>query len=229
MDNRRHRQGFTLIEAAVAIAVVAILSGIIVPLVVKNLRDSQRARALNDVQVIAAAVASQLKDTGRRPANAGGPNGSTGAGNAAWYSGAAPVAGGGAASLTPTNVGLVGNANNTFLNLFSTTPTGAAADPAQVLYFGAAGAAIITSASEFAYKGPYMAADVCSKLDPWGARYVITGYNATQQTANGPIFVFSAGPDHAVLGTNWNGGVGPAGGTWTTTGNSADDIVMRVN
>ena len=68
---RIRQQGFTLIEAAVAIAVVAILSGIIVPLVVKNLQDSQVARAKNDVQVIAGAVASQIKDTGGRPAHAG--------------------------------------------------------------------------------------------------------------------------------------------------------------
>jgi prepilin-type N-terminal cleavage/methylation domain-containing protein len=229
MGNRNREQGFTLIEAAVAIAVVAILSGIIVPLVVKNLRDSQRARALNDVQVIAAAVASQIKDTGRRPAGAGGPNACSGAGNGAWYSGAAPVAGGGAASLTPINVGLVGTANNTFANLFSVTAAAVAGDPAQVLFYGVAGAATITTASEFAYKGPYLAPDVSAKLDPWGRRYVITGYNATQNTANGPIFVFSAGPDNTVLATNWNGGVGPAGGTWATTTTSADDITVRVN
>ena len=71
MNNRTAHRGFTLIEAAVAIAVVAILSGIVIPLVVKNMRDSQIARAKNDVQVIAAAIAAQLKDTGVRPTLAG--------------------------------------------------------------------------------------------------------------------------------------------------------------
>ncbi len=213
----RQERGFTLIEAAVAIAVVAILSGIIVPLVVKNLRDSQRARALNDVQVIAAAVASQLKDTGRSPQQANGPNGATGAGNAVWGSGGANIAG----------IGV--GANNSFVNLFTTRPA-ATGGPAQVLFYGAAAAATITPNAEFAYKGPYLATDVAQKSSPWGSRYLILGYNAGTQAINGPIWVVSAGPDNQILAANrtFTAGTGyPA--TWNQTGISADDIVMRVN
>lgn len=214
---KRREHGFTLIEAAVAIAVVAILSGIIVPLVVKNLRDSQRARALNDIQVLSAAVASQLKDTGRRPQFAGGPNASTGAGGAVWGSGGADVAG--------IGVGV----NNTFANLFSTTPA-ATGGATQVLFYGAAAAGTLTPNSEFAYKGPYLANDVAAKSSPWGSRYLILGYNAASQAINGPIWVVSAGPDNQILAANrtFTAGTGfPA--TWTQTGVSADDIFMRVN
>jgi len=65
-------RGFTLAEAALAIGVVAILAGIIVPLVLKALQDARYARARNDIQVIVAAIASQLKDTGGRPVADGG-------------------------------------------------------------------------------------------------------------------------------------------------------------
>jgi prepilin-type N-terminal cleavage/methylation domain-containing protein len=212
---RTRSHGFTLIEAAVAIAVVAILSGIIVPLVVKNLQDSQIARAKNDIQVIAAALASQLKDTGCRPSQAAGPGGSSGVLYRTWGSGGVDPAltGGGGAT-----------AENTFANLFTVGKTDATA---QVLFFGSP-TPLVTSANELSYKGPYLGSDAALKSDPWGSRYLITGYNARGQEANGPIWVVCAGPDKAILGTNISNSSNPLN-TWTATGISADDIVMRVN
>lgn len=216
--SKSRQQGFTLIEAAVAIAVVAILSGIIVPLVVKNLQDSQVARAKNDVQVIAAAVASQIKDTGSRPGAGPGPGGSAGATFATWGSGGA----------NPTGPAAVG-ANNTFTNLFTFDKATALA---QDLFFGTA--TTVTSASEFSYKGPYLAGDVATKSDPWGTKYMILGYNASGQTGNGPIWIVSAGPDKAIVAANVPAAANPPAAWDVTTlvsGNavSADDIVVRVN
>jgi len=213
--NHSKQKGFTLIEAAVAIAVVAILSGIVVPLVVKNLEDSRRARAANDIQVIAAAIASQLKDTAARPRAAGGPGASTGAGNARWASGPA-----GNASY-PTN-GAATNANNLFSNLFSTQGS---PDTAQAL-FGVPQLGAANAGQEFAYKGPYLGADVSAKTDPWGSRYLILGYNLNGQNANSPIWVVCAGPDKTILAANM---ANPPVNTWTKTTTSLDDIVVRVN
>ena len=219
---RSSQQGFTLIEAAVAIAVVAILSGIIVPLVIKNLRDSQVARARNDVQVLAAAIASQLKDTGRRPTAAGGPGGATGAAAAIWKSGAA-----GAAQM-PIGAA-AGGANNTFTNLFTYSAADATNGPlAQTMFYGAA--AGVTSANEFSYKGPYLANDVAMTTDPWGYKYLILGYGLTGQTGSLPIYIVCAGPDGAIDAANYAAGMGPATGIWVrTTAVSMDDIVVRVN
>lgn len=213
---RTRTQGFTLIEAAVAIAVVAILSGIIVPLVVKNLQDSQVARAKNDVQVIAAAVASQMKDTGCRPSATGGPGTSTGATvDALWYSGPALTA------LPATMAGtFVFVAANSMTNLF--TARDVSGTTLGNTLFGT------TFSAEFSYKGPYLGTDVALKTDPWGSPYLIHGYNVTQQTANGPIWVVCAGPDKAILAGN---AIPAPVTTWAVTAGSTsvDDIVVRVN
>ena len=214
--NRRKQTGFTLIEAAVAIAVVAILSGIIVPLVVKNIKDSQIARAKNDVQVIAAAIASQVKDTGGRPRLAGGFNGATGAGNAQWASGPVGVTG---------VAGFAAIGNQTFTNLFTANSQILAENtPANAMFGTIANA-------EFSYRGPYMGNDVATKTDPWGSPYYILGYNANSQTISGPIWVICAGPDKAVLAANrtYAAATGGYPATWTYTTTSLDDIVVRVN
>jgi prepilin-type N-terminal cleavage/methylation domain-containing protein len=214
LNKNANQKGFTLIEAAVAIAVVAILSGIIIPLVVKNLRDAQVARARNDVQVIAAAIASQMKDTGGRP-SAAGINGSTGAGNVNWWSGASEIG------------PVAGTANNSFTNLFTLSTTNPAANntPLQALFgFPAA----TTMNSEFGYKGPYLGTDVALKTDPWGDSYYILGYSAASQASNGPIWVFSVGPNKVTTLPAYAGATGYAQ-TWQTNANAADDIVVRVN
>ncbi|MBI3130572.1 MAG: prepilin-type N-terminal cleavage/methylation domain-containing protein [Acidobacteria bacterium] len=216
MKNARE-QGFTLIEAAVAIAVVAILSGIVVPLVVKNLDDSRRARAANDIQVIAAAIASQLKDTANRPSVGGGPGGASGAGNLFWASGPA------GATSYPVGVA-AGNANNLFTNLFST-----AASPAnaQVMFALPNLGAAANAGQEFAYKGPYLGSDVAAKTDPWGTRYLIIGYNQNGQNTNGAIWVVCAGPNKTISAVNSL--TNPPVNGWTKTTTSVDDIVVRVN
>ena len=227
MGTRSSQRGFTLIEAAVAIAVVAILSGIIIPLVVKNLRDSQVSRAKNDVQVIAGTLASQIKDTGRRPLGAGpnllnGGGVSTGVGNVTWGSG--PATG-----VVPTGL-TAPPAGNTFINLFTADARVAAQRNAGNSLFGFVGAA---TQQEFQYQGPYLGTDVAEKLDPWGNRYILLGYSQTSGTINGPVWVVSAGPNGIVNAANavFNAATGyPA--TWNygaANTASSDDIVVRVN
>jgi prepilin-type N-terminal cleavage/methylation domain-containing protein len=202
---RQRQDGFTLIEAAVAIAVVAILSGIIAPLVIKSIGDAQQARAKNDIQVIAAAIASQIKDTGGRPSVA-----ATGLPNAAnaviWGSGGAEITG-----FTMTG-------NGSFANLFTAPTTGGTSANLNTMFGTASG-------NEFSYKGPYMTADMTAKTDPWGSRYLILGYDGVGQAANGPIWIVCAGPNKGIDAVANSA----ASTTWSPTLASVDDIVMRVN
>jgi len=72
----RNTKGFTMVEVVVVIGVVALLAGILVPLISKNLEDAKGARAKNEVVVIAAAIGSLYKDTGMWPStNDDGPSG----------------------------------------------------------------------------------------------------------------------------------------------------------
>jgi type II secretory pathway pseudopilin PulG len=175
-------QGFTLAEAAVTIGVVAILAGIIVPLVLKALQDARYARARNDIQVIVAAIASQLKDTGRRPAADGYDqvNQANGRNDALWFS-SRPLPQAGGNRLNPNGTA---DQNNTFRNLF--TCPGHAGNALFGLGDATAGAAA-------QYKGPYLGRDTANKPDPWGNAYLILGYNADGQATGGPIWVVSAG------------------------------------
>jgi prepilin-type N-terminal cleavage/methylation domain-containing protein len=218
------QKGFTLVEAAVAIGVVAILSGIIIPLVLKSIRDARNAQARNDINVIAAAIASQLKDTGTRPRAAGGAalNNATGAGIARWSTpgtlpGVVTAAGGAGAALPPTGT-------NTLENLFS--HPGHSGNP----LFGI----VADPADEFQYKGPYLGTDSARKLDPWGRAYLVFGYNERGQTNGGAIWVVSAGEARTILDVNLPAppaaGGGPVGpDAWSYAAGSTTNIAVRVN
>ena len=64
---RRSQSGFTLVEILVAVAILAILSAALSPLVVKYINDGRRARALSDSQTLGQALLAFQVDTGLWP------------------------------------------------------------------------------------------------------------------------------------------------------------------
>jgi len=227
----KKQRGFTLVEAAIAIGVVAILSGILIPLVLKSIRDARMARVRNDLQVFAAALASQIKDTGRRPMANHGPNNANGNNVQYWGSD-------GAAVKMPFPAGAGGNVlidlpiyNNSFAALLS-CPLPAAAMPNGDLAHANAlfGLGNPRASAEFAYKGPYLSLDMAQKSDPWGRRYMILGYNKIGTDENGPIWIVSAGPEGTISRENaFPDHRGRYGAEWNYAGVSRGNIAIRVN
>jgi type II secretory pathway pseudopilin PulG len=219
-------KGFTLVEAAIAIGVVAILSGIIIPLVLKNIRDAQMARARNDIQIIAAALATQLKDIGHGPMAGNGPGGCSGLGQRVWHSGGnAPMVVGAQAEID-TAANLYFNEPNTFANLFGAPSIqGNAETQAANRLFGFDPNAQV----EHAYRGPYLGPTEAAKSDPWGTAYLILGYNKNSQEKDGPIWIVSAGPSRSIEAVNLITNESRFPGTWDHRGLSANNLAVRIH
>jgi prepilin-type N-terminal cleavage/methylation domain-containing protein len=207
---RNSQQGFTLIEVIVAIAVVAILAGIITPSVVKHLDDSKRSRAQNDCLIIGTAVGSFYKDLSRWPTMDG-----AGAANVTLLvsQGNTPAVAGGVGTW---NTALASNTVDLLSNhLSANTPKTQAAN----------GYPTPTTApgSEFAWRGPYQNE---FPSDPWGNRYAVNIGNMplTAAATSNAVWVLSAGKD-GIIQTPWNPAAPAVGATVTAQG---DDIVYRI-
>ncbi len=188
----RKNKGFTLFEAVIAIAVVTLLAGTLIPMTVKYVRRARIAKATNDLKVIGAAVAQQIADTGARPrvdlTAQGGPNGS---GNAIWYSaGNPPDVEGGAAAVALPDPGA-----NRFSNLFDLD------DPVGMRLFGLRG---MPQGGPHAprYRRPYLGGDVATRTDPWGRAYLILGYNENGHRDESAIWIVCAGEDNTINAGN---------------------------
>ncbi len=202
--NTKGQRGFTLIEVIVAIAVVAILAGIITPSVIKHLDDSKRARAQNDCIVIAAAIGSFYKDLGRMPnMNASGAAGI----NLLVSRGNIPALASGITlwneATSAADCNLLSNhlsANtpkNQTTNVYPTTTT--------------------QPGSESVWRGPYQPD---FPPDPWGNRYAV---NIGNMSGNA-VWVLSAGPD-GIIQTPFAPAAPSPGQTLLASG---DDIAYRI-
>lgn len=191
--NRFDRDGFTLMEIVIAVAIVAIFAAAISPMVFKHLEDAKLTRAQNESESLATAVLSYYKDTGTWPyTNADGPAGNgiarvLSSPNVA--TGAGTGAGQGAA-----NWGTFGTAKLLGDYLYYNNPdddtslTGANANQANADW---------ATTGRGAWRGPYLSSYQFN--DPWGKAYVMNVRFAPGGAYNGTVrhkvFVLSAGPD----------------------------------
>ncbi|MFQ5543400.1 MAG: type II secretion system protein [Nitrospiria bacterium] len=192
----RNTRGFTMVEVVVVIGIVALLAGILVPLISQNLEDAKRARAKNEAVVIASAIGSLYKDVGMWPwTNADGPTSTSGV-NLLYT---------GSISSVPTayspnpavagedNWGVTSNAKSLADFVYFNNPDD---DTGKTLQ-NESGEDYTTS-GEFKWRGPYV--EKPTILDPWGQSYVVNakylpGNPAYTSTVKHRVYVLSAGPN----------------------------------
>ena len=193
--------GFTLIELAVVLAIIAVLAAILTPMAINYIDQSRISRAMADAKTIAQAVQLYRKDTGYYPiystlanAQAGTTSASVLVSAGTGLTSTGSYTSGWAILLAGSNLDLVTQLN---------TPLSGLNANAQ-------------NPGKSSYRGPYIGA---LDADPWGNQYIVTANNLNGSTNRG--FVVSAGPN-GTLETN------PYQST-TTFASGGDDIAIPIN
>jgi len=206
----KSNKGFTLIEMAVVLAIIAILAAVLTPLVTSYIDQARTARATADTSSIAKAYILHYRDTAYWPVFISGsqaagnpsvncqvsgtgtslPNGGTP--HASWTS--APLTCTSSATIQPIRNYL--NVNT--LGLTTGNPSGGGT----------------------AYRGPYL--DGLDANDAWSQPYVVTSRHLSTNDQSRWAIVISGGPNGNL---DTNASQLKSAGTFTTTG---DDIVALI-
>lgn len=201
----KNTKGFTLIELAVVLAIIAVLAAILTPMALNYLDQARVSRAMADASTIAQAVTLFKRDTGYYPVYtslASAKAGTTAYGTLA-SAGTAPSVGTGGLGWSSALGG--SNTNGvitTALNTSWSDMTQNAENPGKT-----------------SYRGPYIGA---LDSDPWGNQYLVTGMTTiTGVTSGGHAFVISAGPNGTLDTSAY------LTGTAITAG--GDDIIVPLN
>lgn len=183
-------KGFTLLEVAVVLAVIAILAAILTPIVTSYIDQARVTRAQNDVKKIAEAVNLFKRDTGTYPGYNLASDAASGGSVSGFSTGLSGCLVSGPSGLTTTlNSGNVTNLGawtctnagllETYLNLNS-------------LGFTANDSAV---GGKTSFRGPYL--DGLSGTDPWGNRYVVNSANLAS-ASSAWAFAISSGPNGVI-------------------------------
>jgi len=185
----RTNKGFTLIELAVVLAIIAVLAAVLTPLVTNYLDQARTSRAMADTKTIVDAVRTYKRDTGYYPIYGSfslAQVGTTIAGKVLLGPGASPdTTQADWAAIAGSNADLVSQLNTPLSGLNVNNP----------------------NPGKPSYRGPYIGA---LDSDPWGNQYIVTGLNLNGSTNRG--FVVSAGPNGKLETTVAQGAVNFAAG-----------------
>jgi prepilin-type N-terminal cleavage/methylation domain-containing protein len=167
-------KGFTLIELAVVLAIIAVLAAVLTPMVTGYLDQARIARAQADTRTIADSIKLYQRDTGRWPVYASSGD----------YS--SSTVGGGKALIGGNTGGNPGNGAATW------GVSGAVANSSLETYLNGnfTGMSTTNAFPKVGYRGPYLGS---TDSDPWGNRYILTASDLAGSTNH--AYVISAGPN----------------------------------
>jgi prepilin-type N-terminal cleavage/methylation domain-containing protein len=169
-------KGFTLIELAVVLAIIAVLAAVLTPMVTGYLDQARLARAQADVRTISDAIKLYNRDTGRWPiyyTNGAYGSDTVGSPELATSTGNLPTAGSG---WTSTNVSV----GTTSLELYLNND------------YSVVGSASFPKAG---FRGPYVRT---VDSDPWGNKYLLNSNDLSRANSGNHAYVISAGPNGAM-------------------------------
>jgi len=197
----KNNKGFTLIELAVVLAIIAVLAAILTPMVTNYLDQARNTRALADTKTIAQAINLFKRDMGYYPVYTSLASAKTGT-TTKYLAGPStatdPTVGAGgtgfAAILASSAQDIVTQLNTAWADLPN--------------------AANDRNPGHISFRGPYIGN---LDADPWGNKYVVANLSSTTNKA----FVVSAGPNGA-LDTSASQGLL----TFTCT---TDDLCSTIN
>lgn len=182
----RTKKGFTLIEIAATVAIIATLGAVIAPMVIDKISESKSLAVRNDCTKIGFAITAFYKDTGKWPASS--------AGTATHY---AILRSGnetgdlGAAAHDPGVAAAISEAHGPW-------PTGPVDLLDNHLVVDRPGGAnnVYLQTRKLNWRGPY--SESFNKRDPWGSNYLAyikAMHTATTGTTKEYGWIISAGPD----------------------------------
>jgi prepilin-type N-terminal cleavage/methylation domain-containing protein len=204
----RQRDGFTFVEIAVVAAVVAILTAVLAPIMIKHLDTAKIHRAENDTEVIASSILAFELDTGHWPVYNATPYKRDKATIKILYSdGMAP--------------GLAGGISGWWSGTWSDDTVNADVDHLENhMELGMAGSDSYPATGEHPWNGPYFAK---VKKDPWDRKYLVN-VEFLRPGENKAVWAISAGPNR-VIDTPYQQQIS---GTGTAPTLGGDDIGARV-
>lgn len=177
---KKNNRGFTLVEVIVVAAIIAILAGILVPMIMSQIDDSKITRAQGDVKQIATAVARFRSEIGYYPTF-----------NPAVAFTADPSTG---SVVPPANFNIL-HTDGTVQALPASFTSDMPDDMANHLSSKAEASALYGATGYYGkkWKGPYLSS---FSADPWGNAYVVNVWNDDGLGATGKnVWVLSAGPN----------------------------------
>lgn len=178
----RSRQGFTLIELTVVLAVIVTLALVLTPSISNFINDSRVARSRSDCQTIASAIVTFYRDNGFFPSWRLAQNGGPGS--------------------TENRLQLlVSPGNPAQEDAQSGWTSGTAGLLSDQLITNVPGYSLKTTTSPNGWNGPYLSNEITA--DPWGNRYVVNiqliDLSASATTRSGgvklAVWVLTAGPN----------------------------------